>query len=129
MKKLTLAVTIIIILIAGVYAVMAEKKQMDYMDDNKMMKGPMCPMCMMAAKSMMEPKIVPFNDGGVVILIGNKLISYDDDLEKQNEVTVEIDYKQIRTKMMDHMKNCPMCRKMMDKKRQWMEEKQDSNDM
>ena len=64
------------------------------------MQGPMMGMWpMMGAKSM-----VATSDGGVIVLIGNKLQKYDKDLVLQKEVEIKTDVS-CAHKMME---NCPM---------------------
>jgi Na+/H+ antiporter NhaB len=57
----------------------------------------MSPMMM---KSMMEKTMVATEDGGVVVLIGNKLLKYDKNLNLQKEVEIKIDTEAIKEKMM-----------------------------
>jgi len=54
--------------------------------------------CMM--KSMMEKSVVATEDGGVIVLIGNKLLKYDKDLNLQKEVEIKIDMAAMKEKMM-----------------------------
>lgn len=69
----------------------------------------MCPMHCMMMKSMTEKSVVATNDGGVVILAGNKLMKYDKNLELKKEVEIKCDMK----KMCEEMcKDCPMCKEM-----------------
>ena len=72
------------------------------MRDGKMMG--MHPMM----KSMMEKLMVPTADGGVVVLMGNKLTKYDKDLNVVKEVEIKMDMEGMQ-KMMENMKSmCPM---------------------
>ena len=76
-----------------------------------------CPMCGMM-KGMMEKNMLATTDGGVVILIGNKLMKYDEELNLVKEVEIKIDAASMQKNM---MKNCPMMqggmmgKEMMDK--------------
>ncbi|WP_435549628.1 hypothetical protein [Desulfobacterium sp. N47] len=58
-----------------------------------MMQG--MPMCGMMSKSM-----VATEDGGVIIMIGNKIYKYDKELKLTKEAEVPIDYKNVKHMMM-----------------------------
>jgi hypothetical protein len=60
-----------------------------------------CPM--MGMGMMMPRQVVPVN-GGIVVVMGNKLIKFDEDLEKQKEVTLEVDEEALE-RMMERMRN------------------------
>ncbi len=70
----------------------------DMMDKDGMMK--MCPMM----AGMLQKSMVASNDGGVIVLSGNKLIKYDKDLAVVKEVEIKMDMEA----MPDMMKMCPM---------------------
>ena len=77
-----------------------------------MMDGKMMGMCPMM-KSMMERSVVATNDGGVVVVMGNKLTKYDKDLNVTKEVEMKMNMEGMQ-KMMDNMKTmCPMMKGMM----------------
>jgi len=63
-----------------------------------------CPMM----KKMMEKSMIATADGGVIILIGNKLMKYDKNLNLVKEVEIKIDKEEMWNKMKKRMKNCPM---------------------
>ena len=64
-------------------------------------------MCSMM-NSMMGRSVVATNDGGVVVVTGNKLTKYDKDLNVAKEVELKMDMEGMQ-KMMDNMKSmCPM---------------------
>lgn len=67
------------------------------------MMGP-CPMM----KKMMEKSMIATSDGGVVILVGNKLMKYDKNLNLVKEVEIKIDMEEMQNNMKEMMKNCPM---------------------
>ena len=54
------------------------------------------PMCGMMGKTM-----VPSDDGGVIVMIGNKLYKYDKNLELKKEVELTIDYENMKKMMME----------------------------
>ena len=77
-----------------------------------MMDGKMMGMCPMM-KSVIERSIVATNDGGIVVVMGNKLTKYDKDLNVTKEVEMKMDMEGMQ-KMMDNMKTmCPMMKGMM----------------
>jgi hypothetical protein len=78
----------------------------DMMTKEKMMEK--CPMHGMMMKGMMEKSIIATADGGVFVLVGNKLIKYDKDLNLVKEVEIKIDMEAMKKNMMEMMKNCPM---------------------
>jgi cytochrome c556 len=61
----------------------------------------------MKMMGMMQKQMVATNDGGVIVLLGNKLIKYDKDLNliKEVEVTTEAELKIDIGSMQDMMKN------------------------
>jgi hypothetical protein len=67
------------------------------------------PMCHMNKMMMGEKKLVATQDGGAVLMMGNKLIKYDAQLNIIKEVEIKIDMEEMK-------KNCPMRSKMQDKK-------------
>jgi hypothetical protein len=82
--------------------------------DKMGMKGMMgmCPEHMMMNK-MMDHALVATNDGGVIILAGNKLIKFDKDLNMVKKAEVDLDIPGMQKMMMDMRDKCPMCKKMM----------------
>lgn len=66
----------------------------------------------MMGKGMMQmmakKQLVATEDGGVVLLLGNKLVKYDKKLNLVKEVELNIDTEGIRKMMKEMMKNCPM---------------------
>jgi len=81
------------------------------MEKGKMMeKGDMCGM--MAKTMMMGKSIVATTDGGVIVLMGNKLLKYDKDLTLQKEVEIKMDMEGMQKTMMQMMEKYPMSEKM-----------------
>ena len=92
---------------------MGGKSGMMGMMGKGMMDGKMMGMCPMM-KSMMERSIVATSDGGIIVVMGNKLTKYDKDLNVVKEVELKMDMEGMQ-KMMDNMKNmCPMMHSKMD---------------
>jgi len=73
-------------------------------------KGMDCPMCHMNKMAMCERKLVATQDGGVILMIGNKLIKYDASMNIVKEVEIKMDMEAMKNKMEEMRKNCPMCR-------------------
>lgn len=68
----------------------------------------------MMMKAMMPSGIVSSENGGFVVLAGNKLLKYDANLELVKEAKIPMDMGGMQ-EMMQNMKNsCPMCQGMMD---------------
>jgi hypothetical protein len=74
----------------------------------------MCPMHTMMMKHVMGKSIVATEDGGIVIVYGNKLMKYDENLNLKKEVELKIDMDSMQKVMKGMMEKCPM-RKMMGK--------------
>lgn len=89
--------------------------QMGHMMGQKMKKGDQmqrrCPMGMgnmgksmgegnMPMCGMMGKTMVPSDDGGVIVMIGNKLYKYDKDLNLKKETEISVDYKNMKKMMM-----------------------------
>jgi hypothetical protein len=74
-------------------------------------KKGMCPMCCMNKSMMMEgKKLVATQDGGAILMMGNKLIKYDSGMNVVKEVEIKMDMEAMK-KTMDEMRdNCPMCK-------------------
>jgi len=74
-------------------------------------KGMGCPMCHMNKGMMMEgKKLVATQDGGAILMIGNKLIKYDASMNLVKEVEIKIDMEAMKSAMEEMKKNCPMCK-------------------
>lgn len=74
----------------------------------------MKPMHEMTMKKMMDKEIVATSDGGVVVMVGNKLLKYDRNLNLKAEAEINIDYKAMKEKWMK--KDCPASKQMMEEK-------------
>ena len=61
----------------------------------------------MMMKTMMDKSIVATQDGGVVVLVGNKLMKYDKNLKLVKEAEIKIDMEAMQKNMAEMMKNCP----------------------
>jgi len=68
----------------------------------------MCPMCSM----MMKREVIATQDGGVIVMIGNKMLKYDKDLNLIKEAEVKMDIEGMHKMMMEIKEKCPMCKKM-----------------
>lgn len=70
-----------------------------------------CPMCHMGKMMMKGEELLATQDGGVVLMRGNKLIKYDAQLNLVKETEVKIDMEAMCKAMEEMKKNCPMCNK------------------
>ena len=64
--------------------------------------------CMMMKKMMMGKEMVSSGDGGVIILVGNKLLKYDSDLNLVKETEIKIDMEAMMEKCEAMMKEGSM---------------------
>jgi hypothetical protein len=80
------------------------KGQQQMMNRCPMGKGMMSGMSM---SGMMSKSMVPTEDGGIVVMIGNKLYKYDKKLKLEKEAEVPVDYKGLKGMMMN-MQNMGM---------------------
>ena len=85
----------------------ASAMEPNMMGQGMMAKDKMMGMCMCP---MMKESLVATQDGGVIVMIGNKLQKYDKNLTLKKEVEIKIDMEAMR-KMME---SCPMMSGMMD---------------
>ena len=97
MKKSLIAIAVVIIVgTSGLAIAQMNDKGKDMMDGKSgmmgkgMMDGKMMGMCPMM-KSMMERSVVATSDGGVVVVMGNKLTKYDKDLNVVKEAELKMD--------------------------------------
>lgn len=130
MKKNTWII-MLIVLLAGSSLVYAEGMKGGMMGkgmmDGDMMGGKMMGMCPMM-KSMMERSVVATSDGGVVVVMGNKLTKYDKDLNVVKEIELKMDMEGMQ-KMMENMKGmCPMMKGMMGKEEKTSENAADKKE-
>ena len=73
-------------------------------------KGMGCPMCHMNKEMMMGgKKLVATQDGGAILMMGNKLIKYDAQMNIVKEVEIKMDMEAMKKSMEEMKKNCPMC--------------------
>jgi len=70
-----------------------------------------CPMCHMNKMMMGGKELLATQDGGVVLMMGNKLIKYDAQLNLVKETELKIDMEAMHKAMEEMKKNCPMCSK------------------
>ena len=118
MKRLFIVGIVVSLIGVGSYALFAQQAQPQPGRRGMMQGGmqgdmPMCPMCSMAAGGMMQKTMVPV-DGGLVVAVGNKLIKYDDQLNKVEEVELEMDMAEMHQEMQKMMQSCPMVQQMQD---------------
>lgn len=108
----------ILLMMAISSTVFAEESKGDMMDGKDMMggKGMMMKQCKMMGMcpmyKMMRKEMVAIEDGGVIVMVGNKLLKYDKDLNLKKEVEIKMDIEGMQKMMKEMMGKCPM-RKMM----------------
>lgn len=121
--KRVIILTTVCLLVAGTgyfaFAADSMMKGKGMMDGNDMMqKGMMgqpmmgkampmmCPMHMMMCQGVMQKDVVATSDGGAIVMVDNKLLKYDKDLNLVKEVELKIDMKAMQDKMQTMMKEC-----------------------
>ncbi|MDD5155761.1 MAG: hypothetical protein PHF11_04655 [Candidatus Omnitrophica bacterium] len=77
------------------------------MTGDKKMMGPYA-MCRMMCSMMAGKAMIATGDGGVIVLMGNKLSKYDNDLSLVKEVEIKMDTEGMQKMMGDMMEKCPM---------------------
>ena len=75
-----------------------------------------CHMCPMHKMMMGGKELLATQDGGVVLMTGNRLIKYDAQLNIVKETEIKIDMEAMQKAMEEMKKDCPMCNKMQEKK-------------
>lgn len=88
--------------------------------DGMMGRG-MCPM------HALQPGVIPTQDGGVLVIIGNRLIKYDSDLNQTQEVTVEMSREEMQSMIRQRAEMMEMCRELMEE--MMPEEEEEENGM
>lgn len=119
MKKLTYLILAVAVILAARFVFAEEMKgpmKGDGMGGKEMMMGKgMMGEGMMGMHRMhgmmRSPSMVASNDGGVIVLTGNKLYKYDKNFTLVKEVEIKMDMDG----MADMKKMCSMCQKMMGK--------------
>ena len=71
-----------------------------------------CPIHGMVMGKMMERSLVATEDGGVIVLAGNKLYKYDKDLNLLKEAEIKFDMSEVQKMMTQMRAECPMSQKM-----------------
>jgi hypothetical protein len=79
-----------------------------------MMMGGMCPGHMVVARLMSNSEMVATLDGGVIVMMGTKLMKYDKNLAVVEQTEMKVDVDAMAKRMADMCDKCPMCKKMME---------------
>lgn len=114
MKKLffyVLAITLVLGISTGFDTEAGSHKSKQKLDDSGMY---MCPMHKMMMKNMMSTEVVATQDGGIVLIRGNKLVKHDKDMNQVKEVEITMDMEKIETMLQEQIKDCPMRKRMME---------------
>ncbi len=72
--------------------------------------------------------IVATQDGGVIVMTGNKLYKYDKDLNLVKEAEVKMDMEGMQKMMTEMKEKCPMCHEMMERCGMMGEEKEEEKE-
>lgn len=119
MKRSIIAVTTVSLAAIASYALFAQTQSPEpgTMQGGMVHNGnvQMCPMCSMMADAMMHRAMVATEDLGVVVLLGNRLIRFDAELNVIRETEIPIDMEQMQQKIQQMMQNCPMHQQMMQR--------------
>jgi len=123
-KRMLVAMVAVLLAVIGSYAVFAQPRQSQpgqppmgggmgrgMMQGQAGPGGMMCPMCAAMGGAMMQKSIVQTDDG-IIVMAGNKLIKYDNDLNKVKETTIDLDISGMQQTMSQMMQNCPMHQQM-----------------
>ena len=114
MKKLVCCAVVMlcVIVCAGVSFAGESDKSDQCHKGHEMMKCGMMPCGMMGmghmAGKMMKKDMIATNDGGVVVMIGKRLLKYDKNLKLVKEVEIAMPRMDTCCPMV-HGKNCPCC--------------------
>lgn len=128
MKRWIVVIGVAVLAVIGSYSVFAQGRQSGQppmgggmgrgmMQGQAGQGGMMCPMCGAMGGAMMQKSLIDVDDG-FVVAVGNKLIKYDDDLNKVKEATIDIDISAMQQTMAQMMQNCPMHQQMMQRSQQ-----------
>lgn len=111
MKRMMIASAISLIFLTQLFAYAEE----DYgMMGQKGMKGSkMTHPGMGMMKGMLSGQMVASGDGGVIVMMGNKLLKYDKDLVLKREMEIKVDMEEMQKMMMHRQEDCPMYKKSM----------------
>jgi len=135
MKKTIIVLAFVAVVGLGTYFVFAQDRMNGMNENNDMMKNKMmeqqggqgmmsqgvCPMHMMMCRSMMSKQMAVTEDGGVVVLAGNMVMKFDEELNLVKETEL-IDMEKMQQKMEKMMENCPIRQKMMNNQNQYQED-------
>ncbi|MFW6245232.1 MAG: hypothetical protein ACOC36_05035 [Fibrobacterota bacterium] len=78
------------------------------------MQCPMGGQGMGSCSMILRPQVYPAQDGGFLVVIGNRLVKYDKNLSQKQTATVELSQEEMQ-QMMDQMRQMIQnCRQMMN---------------
>jgi len=104
MKRLMVPAVVALVVALGSYAIFAQQSPMPQGGHDSMMGNMSCSGC-----AMMQAAVAGTSDGGVIVAAAGKLVKYDANLAKVNEVDIDIDWAAANQKM---QQNCPMMQMM-----------------
>ena len=79
----------------------------------------------MMTRKMMDKTLIATEDGGVIVMVGNKLIKYDKDLNLIKEVEIKVDMDEMKEFMFKRKEGPRMYKKMMEGKTPYGEDEKD----
>lgn len=115
MKKTAFVVVLMLLVLAASSIGFAqEPAEMKEQMVVKEMKGGMMGMQpgLSIMKKMMGGQMVATKDGGVIVLIGKKLLKYDKDLNLQKEAEIKVDLEEMHETEMQWKEKCKMDEKL-----------------
>ncbi len=124
MRRIATVSIVVLFLLAVSFSASAEEEKGSMMGEGMMQggmmgkkgmmkSGQMMGMCPM--HKMMSKEMVATEDGGVIVMVGNKLLKYDKNLNLKKEVEIKMDMEGMQKMMKEMMEKCPMRKMMMEK--------------
>jgi len=104
MKRVANVLVVFLFASMFIVTVSAKERKEGMMEYHKMDMKKAAMMKMMAKR-----EIVATTDGGIVVMIGNKLFKYDKNLKLKNEAIIEIDKKDFKKMSDKPAKGMPEC--------------------
>ncbi|MFP4679991.1 MAG: hypothetical protein ACLFQB_05885 [Chitinispirillaceae bacterium] len=65
-----------------------------------------------ACSMLMRPRVYPTQDGGFLVVIGNRLVKYDQNLSRKQTATIELSEEQMQQMLNQMRQMMDMCREM-----------------
>lgn len=104
MKNIVIFVIAVLLTAGGSYLVSAQQQESETQNQWNYQVN------LMTAQSLIQRQIVTPSDGGVIILVGDKLLKYDNNLNLLREVEFNPDLQRTYENIYKLMQNCPACK-------------------